>query len=59
MLLSAGMITTVIGMVIADRAGRFPAYNETLEILAGVLMIGGLGIVGFALQSILPLAVHQ
>jgi hypothetical protein len=52
------MIASAIGAVIASRAGHSPANTEKLELLAGALIIGGLGLIGFALQDILHLAGH-
>jgi len=47
------LISVVLGGVAAVQAERYPAYVELIETVAGVLLIGGLGLIGAGL----PIAV--
>lgn len=43
------LISVVLGGVAAVQAERYPAYVQLIETAAGVLLIGGLGLIGAAL----------
>lgn len=43
----------VLGATTAVAAERYPGHVETLETLAGVLLIGGLGLIGAGLPVLL------
>jgi hypothetical protein len=49
MLAFASAISVLIGATLACCAERYPAYTPALETIAGVLLIGGLGLIGSAL----------
>jgi hypothetical protein len=53
MIAAISLISVVLGGVAAVRAERYPAYVRVIETAAGVLLIGGLGLIGAAL----PIAV--
>lgn len=41
-----------LGATVAYLANRYPGYRESIETVAGVLLIGGLGLLGYALKTI-------
>lgn len=43
------LISVVLGGVAAVQAERYPAYQAVVETAAGVLLVGGLGLIGAAL----------
>lgn len=47
---TVSVISVVLGAAVANLAERFPARTELLETGAGVLLIGGLMLLGSALQ---------
>jgi len=47
-----GLLTVVTGTVIACVAKRFPARIEALETGAGLLLISGFALTGFALSAL-------
>jgi hypothetical protein len=53
MIAAISLISVVLGGVAAVQAERYPAYVEMIETVAGILLIGGLGLIG----SALPIAV--
>ena len=53
MLAWAGLFSVAVGAVVAQFAGRVPAHAAMIETGAGVLLIGGLALIGFALPSVL------
>jgi hypothetical protein len=42
----------VLGAMVAYLANRYPGYREAIETVAGVLLIGDLGLLGFALKAV-------
>lgn len=42
----------VLGTAIAYMANGYPERREVLETVAGILLIGGLGLMGFALETV-------
>ena len=48
-----GIIGVIFGAVVAYVSERFPAHTEALETGAGVLLIGGLALTGYALPVFL------
>jgi hypothetical protein len=53
MIAAAGLLSVFVGAGVAYVAERFPAYVEALETGAGVLLIGGLALTGYALPVLL------
>jgi hypothetical protein len=49
----AGLISVMVGGVIAYIAERFPAHIEVLQTAGGLLLIGGFGLVGYALPAMI------
>lgn len=49
MIAAISLISVVLGGVAAVRAERYPAHAQLIETAAGVLLIGGLGLIGAAL----------
>ena len=47
----AGLFSVVTGSVAAYASDRFPARREVLETVAGVLVLGGFSVAGYALSS--------
>lgn len=52
MAVAMGLLSIVIGAAVAYAAERFPAYVEALETGAGVLLIAGFALAGFALPAV-------
>ena len=48
-----GMFSVLNGAVVAYLAERFPAHAEALRTCAGIMLIGGLALSGYALPVIL------
>jgi hypothetical protein len=46
---AAGLVVVTIGSVVACLSNRFPAHVEAVETAAGVLLLGGFALIGFAL----------
>jgi hypothetical protein len=53
MLGAVSFISVVVGAAAAAIAERFPAYVETIETAAGVLLIGGIALAGSFLPVVL------
>jgi hypothetical protein len=53
MLGAVSLISVVVGAAAAAIAERFPAYVETIETAAGVLLIGGIALAGSFLPVVL------
>jgi hypothetical protein len=47
----AGLLSVVVGAIVAYVADRHPAYIEALETAAGVLVLGGFAVAGYALST--------
>ncbi len=45
-------ISFVLGATVAYLANRYPGYREAIETVAGVLLIGSLGLLGYALRAV-------
>jgi hypothetical protein len=43
----------VLGATAAYVASRYPGQPEVIEAVAGIILIGGLGLLGFALEIVL------
>ena len=43
----------VFGAIAAWAASRFPGQREVIETVAGIILIGGLGLLGFAVEIVL------
>jgi hypothetical protein len=50
---AVGLLSVILGGVVAYLSERFPAHVEALETGAGVLLIGGLALTGYALPVML------
>ena len=50
---AVGLLSVIVGAVAAYLAERFPAHIEAVETGAGVLLIGGFALTGYALPVIL------
>jgi hypothetical protein len=46
---AAGLVIATIGGVVACLSKRFPANTQTVETVAGFLLLGGLALIGCAL----------
>jgi hypothetical protein len=49
MIAIVSLISLILGGTIAVAAERYPDQVETLETVAGVLLVGGLGLIGAGL----------
>jgi hypothetical protein len=49
----AGLVSIMIGGVIAYVSERFPAYVELLQSIGGLLLIVGFGLIGANLPAII------
>jgi hypothetical protein len=45
----AGLFIATIGTIVACSAKRFPAHTQTVETVAGVLLLSGFALMGCAL----------
>ena len=50
---AVGLLSVMIGAVVACTSERFPAHVEAIETGAGFLLLSGLALTGFALPPIL------
>jgi hypothetical protein len=46
-------ISVVLGAAIACAAGRYPRHRGAMETVAGTLLVVGLGLLGYTLQSVI------
>ena len=46
------IVGVTLGATIASLADRYPRHRERIETLAGILLLGGFGLLGYALESI-------
>jgi len=47
-----GLFSVVTGAIVAYASDRYPSYRETLETAAGVLVLGGFSVAGYALSNL-------
>jgi hypothetical protein len=53
MVAAISVVSVILSVAVAHFADRVPTHIEMLEICAGVLLIGGLGLLGSGLPIIL------
>jgi hypothetical protein len=53
MICGLSTISLLVGTAIAHLANGYPKYQAAMEIVAGFLLIGGLGMLGYALAAVL------
>jgi len=53
MIVAFGLFSVVVGTIVACVAERFPTHVEALETGAGVLLVGGFALTGYALPFLL------
>jgi hypothetical protein len=46
-------MSLVLGTTIAYLASSYPEHRAVMETVGGILLIGGLGLMGFALEAVL------
>jgi hypothetical protein len=46
-----GLLSVIVGAVAACAADRYPAHIEALETAAGILVLGGFAVAGYALST--------
>jgi hypothetical protein len=46
-------IILLLGTAIASMATRYPEHRTVMETVGGFLLIGGLGLLGYALEAVL------
>jgi hypothetical protein len=52
MIAAGGLLSFMVGAVVAYAANRFPAHVESLETGAGFLLISGLALSSYALPAV-------
>lgn len=53
MITGVSTISLMLGTALAYLASSYPNHQATIETLAGVLLLGGLGLMGYALEVVL------
>jgi hypothetical protein len=53
MIAAISAISFVLGATVAYVANGYPEYLAAIETVAGILLIGGLALLGYALESVL------
>jgi hypothetical protein len=53
MITGLSTISLVLGTAIAYIASRYPEHRAVLETVGGILLIGGLGLIGYTLEAVL------
>jgi hypothetical protein len=53
MITGLSTISLVLGTAIAYTANRYPKRQAVMETVGGILLIGGLGLIGYALEAVL------
>jgi hypothetical protein len=46
-------ISLILGAAIAYMANGYPKHRAVMETVGGILLIGGLGLMGYALEAVL------
>jgi len=46
------IVSVTLGTALAYTASRLPRWQVTLEVVAGWLLIGGFGLLGYAIQCV-------
>ena len=46
------IVYVTLGATIAFLAHRYPRHRERIEAVAGIILLGGFGLLGYALESI-------
>lgn len=52
MIAAFSTISMVLGAAIAYMANRYPQHREIIETVAGILLIGGFAMLGYALECV-------
>jgi hypothetical protein len=52
MVLASSIVGVTLGAAIACVAGRYPRHRGLIETVAGVLLLGGFGLLGYLLGGI-------
>jgi hypothetical protein len=53
MICGLSAISLVFGTAIAYLANGYPKHRAAMETVAGILLLGGLGLMGYALEAVL------
>ena len=53
MIVGFSTASVVLGAAIAYIGNSYPQHRELMETVAGILLIGGFGLLGYALESVL------
>jgi hypothetical protein len=53
MITGLSTMSLVLGTTIAYLAGSYPEHRAVMETVGGILLIGGFGLMGFALEAVL------
>jgi hypothetical protein len=53
MIAGLSTISLMLGTAIAYSASSYPKHQEAVETLAGLLLLGGLALMGYALEAVL------
>jgi hypothetical protein len=51
-IVATSAVSFVLGATAAYAASRYPGQREIIETVAGIILIGGLGLLGFALEIV-------
>ena len=55
MIAGLSTVCVVVGAAIAYRAESYPQHRETMETVGGLLLMGGFGLLGYALEGVIGL----
>ena len=53
MIIGLSAVSLVLGTTIAYLANGYSEYRAVLETVGGILLLGGLGLMGYALEAVL------